>query len=176
MKKVIYFIVGLVALVLIIAAFVKKDYVVIRSVEINQPNHVVFDYIKHLKNQDNFSVWSKIDPKMKKTFTGIDGTVGFVSAWESENPDVGIGEQEIINITEGKRVDYELRFFKPWEMVSPAFMITEPLDEEKTRLEWGFRGHMNYPMNLMLLFMDMEEMLGKDLQDGLDNLKEILEE
>jgi hypothetical protein len=34
---------------------------------------------------------------------------------------------------------------------------------------------MPYPMNLMLPFMNMEQMLGKDLQDGLNNLKVVLE-
>ncbi|NOR86652.1 MAG: polyketide cyclase [Bacteroidales bacterium] len=175
MKKVFYFIVGLFAFILIVAAFVDQDYMVTRSVKINQPNEVVFDYVKYLKNQDNYSVWSQIDPNMKKTFTGTDGTVGFISAWDSKHPDVGSGEQEIMNIIEGERIDFELRFLKPFEMVSPAFMITEPVSAYQTKIEWGFEGHMNYPMNLMLLFMDMEEVLGKDLQDGLNDLKIILE-
>ena len=34
---------------------------------------------------------------------------------------------------------------------------------------------MAYPMNIMLLFLNMEKMLGPDLQTGLNNLKEILE-
>jgi hypothetical protein len=34
---------------------------------------------------------------------------------------------------------------------------------------------MAYPMNLMPLFMNMEEMPGKDLQGGLDKLKTVLE-
>jgi hypothetical protein len=34
---------------------------------------------------------------------------------------------------------------------------------------------MAYPMNLMLVFMDMDAMLGKDLQTGLNNLKAVLE-
>jgi len=37
------------------------------------------------------------------------------------------------------------------------------------------KGHMNYPMNLMLLFMDMEQMIGKDFDQGLANLKTVLE-
>ena len=36
-------------------------------------------------------------------------------------------------------------------------------------------GKMKYPMNLMTLFMDMETMLSSDLDEGLKNLKEILE-
>ena len=30
-------------------------------------------------------------------------------------------------------------------------------------------------MNIMLLFMDMDEMLGSDLETGLENLKQLLE-
>ena len=32
-------------------------------ITINQPKKTVFDYIRMLKNQDNFSVWAKMDPK-----------------------------------------------------------------------------------------------------------------
>jgi hypothetical protein len=34
---------------------------------------------------------------------------------------------------------------------------------------------MKYPMNLMLLFMNMEKMVGRDLSIGLTNLKNTLE-
>lgn len=116
-----------------------------------------------------------MDPDMKKTYRGTDGMAGFVSAWESNNPDVGTGEQEIVSIVEGERIDYELRFIKPFEAKEPAFMTTESLAENRTRVVWGFNGHMDYPMNLMFLFMDMEKMIGDDLATGLANLKTILE-
>jgi hypothetical protein len=54
-------------------------------------------------------------------------------------------------------------------------MTTESMSDSSTKVKWGFNGSMAYPMNLMLLFMDMEEMLGNDLQQGLDNLKAVLE-
>ncbi len=54
-------------------------------------------------------------------------------------------------------------------------MITESSSENATKVKWGFSGRMDYPMNLMLLFMNMEEMLGKDLDKGLQNLKAVLE-
>jgi hypothetical protein len=34
---------------------------------------------------------------------------------------------------------------------------------------------MPYPMNLMLLCMNMDKMIGKDLETGLTNLKGVLE-
>ncbi|MGV3630347.1 MAG: SRPBCC family protein [Bacteroidota bacterium] len=165
----------LVALFFLVAAFVKKDYAVEREIVINKPKQEVFDYIKMLKNQDNYSVWSTMDPNMKKSYRGTDGQVGFVSAWDSKKEDVGTGEQEIKKITEGKRMDFELRFIKPFEATEQAYMTTESEGENSTKVKWGFDGHMPYPMNIMLLFMDMEDMIGKDLENGLKNLKKELE-
>ncbi len=54
-------------------------------------------------------------------------------------------------------------------------MAMEPITENQTRVQWGFDGRMPYPMNLMLLFVDMEEALGNDLETGLNKLKTILE-
>ena len=175
LKKILIVIAIIIAIPLIIALFVEKDYAVEREITINKSKQEVFDYIKFLKNQDNFSKWSTMDPKMKKTYQGTDGTVGFVSAWESNDENVGVGEQEIKKIAEGERIDFELRFIKPFEATEPAFMSTESVTENQTKVKWGFSGHMNYPMNIMMLFMDFEKMIGDDLQTGLSNLKTVLE-
>ena len=164
-----------IAIPLVVAFFVKQKYDVERQITIDKPNQEVFDYIKHLKNQDNYSKWSNMDPNMRKTFTGVDATVGFVSARDSDNKDVGKGEQEILKITEGERVDFELRFLEPFESTEKAYMTTESVSGNKTLVEWGFNGKIKYPMNLIFLFIDFDAMLGDDLQTGLDNLKTVLE-
>ncbi|MGS2741012.1 DinB family protein [Sinomicrobium sp. M5D2P17] len=175
LKRILLVLVILIAIPLIVALFVKKDYTVARDIVIHKPKQEVFDYVKYLKNQDNYSTWAMKDPDMEKTYSGTDGTEGFVSAWNSNKEDVGSGEQEIKKITEGERIDFELRFFKPFESVSPAYMTTEANSENQTKVTWGFEGHMNYPMNLMMVFVDFEKVIGDDLQTGLNNLKEILE-
>jgi len=116
-----------------------------------------------------------MDPDAKKSFTGQDGTVGFISAWESQVENVGKGEQEIKNITPGTRIDFELRFIEPFESTDQAYFRTESLSENSTRVLWGFYGALPIPMNLMLYFMDMDEQLGPDLEKGLQNLKILLE-
>ena len=88
----------IIALALIIAMFVKKEYSVERSMAISRSKQEVFEYVRYLKNQDQFSVWAKIDPAMKKEYRGTDGTVGFVSGWASENKQAGRGKQEIAKI------------------------------------------------------------------------------
>jgi hypothetical protein len=168
-------IVSIVVVLLVIALFVKKEYSIEREVVINQPKVRVFAYIKSLRNQDSFSKWANMDPNMKKEYTGTDGTVGSVSSWDSENKNVGKGSQEIIKITEGTRIDFSIHFIKPFEALAKAYMTTETKVDTQTLVKWGFASAMKYPMNLMLLFMNMEKMLGDDLQTGLNNLKNILE-
>lgn len=175
LKRIVFFLLAFVALSLIVALFVKKDYAVEREITINKPKQDVFAYVKYLKNQDDFSKWAKLDPAMKKEYKGTDGTAGFVSAWKSDNSDVGEGEQEIKKITEGERLDLEIRFKKPMESTSQSYMITEAVDSSHTKVKWGFYGKMNYPMNLMCLVMSMDEMVGPDFEEGLNNLKVIME-
>lgn len=165
----------IVTIPLVTAIFVKKDYVVKREITINQPKAVVFDYIKLLKNQNHFSKWATMDPAMVKTYRGTDGTVGFVSRWESKMDDVGVGEQEIKKIVEGERIDYELRFIEPFESTSLAYMSTDAISENNTKVNWVFNGRMKYPMNIMMLFLDFNKIIGDDLQTGLNNLKTELE-
>jgi hypothetical protein len=174
-KKILFGLLAIIAFLLLIALFLPKKYAIEREIIIDSPKDSVFTYVRYLKNQDDFSVWSKIDPTMKKKFTGTDGTVGAISAWESQDKNVGIGEQEITKITEGERIDFELRFKVPIESTDSAFMITKSISPNQTKVIWGFNGEMPYPMNLMLPIMNMEEMLGKDLENGLKNLKSNLE-
>jgi len=174
-KTIILIILAIIAVVLIAAFFVKSEYAVEREVTINKPKTEVFEYVKYLKNQNNYSVWAKMDPDMKKEYLGTDGTVGFISSWDSDNEDVGRGEQEIVKIDAGKRIDYELRFYEPYETTDYAYMATEAINKNGTVVTWGFYGKMDYPMNLMFLIYDMDEMIGPDLEEGLQSLKEILE-
>lgn len=175
LKRILIVIMILIAIPLITALFVKKDYAVEKEVVINKPKQVVFDYVKMLKNQDNYSVWAMKDPNMKKGYKGTDGTPGFIASWESQNKEVGTGEQEILKITEGERIDFKLRFKVPFEAQDDAYMITEAVGENQTKVKWGFKGAFPYPMNLMNLFMDMDKAVGKDLSEGLNNLKTVVE-
>lgn len=175
LKRIGIVLAALVALLLLTGLFVDGHYAVEREVTINKPKQEVFDYVKYLKNQDNYSVWAKIDPGMKKEYRGEDGTAGFVSAWDSENPDAGKGEQKIVKITDGERIDYEIHFIKPFESTANAYLITSAQSDSVTNVKWGFYGKMNYPMNLMLLVMNMDKMLAPDFENGLKNLKQVLD-
>lgn len=175
LKIILVLILSIIAVLLVVALFTKKEYVVKTEIVINKPKAVVFDYVKLLKNQNEFSVWAKMDPNMKKEFRGTDGTSGFISAWDSDAKDVGKGEQEILTVFPGERIDYEIRFIKPFASTSYSSLSTVAVSADQTKVQWEFSGKMKYPMNLMLLFMNMEKAIGNDLNKGLMNLKVILE-
>jgi hypothetical protein len=173
LKWIIIVIVIIIAIPLIVGLFVKKEYTIEREVVISKPRQDVFNYIKLLKNQAHYSKWVMMDPNAKMEYTGTDGTVGFVSAWDSQNKDVGKGSQTISKIAEGNRMDLDLHFIKPFEGYSTAYMSTEDAGSG-TKVKWGFNGKMPYPMNFMLV-MGMEKKIGDDLSTGLTNLKAVLE-
>jgi len=164
-----------VALALITGLFLPKDYAVSRTVTIERSNTDVFEYARMTRNQEDYSVWWKMDPNQVNTYTGEDGTVGFVAAWTSELDSVGSGEEEIIALEEGKRIGFALRFKEPFESNASSEMLFASTDSLTTQLTWNFNGNMAYPFNVMQLFMSMEDMLGSDIQEGLNNMKAILE-
>jgi hypothetical protein len=79
-KRLFLLILVFIAAVLTIGVFAPKKFKLERSVEVSMPKDSVYNYLKFLKNQDQFSVWARQYPKMKKTYTGTDVTIGFVSA------------------------------------------------------------------------------------------------
>lgn len=171
--KIFIVLVAIIGLLLVAALFIKKEFSVEREIIINKPSQQVFNYIKHLKNQDNYSKWVMTDPAMKKDYKGTDGSVGFVYAWDSKVKQAGKGEQEIMNITEGKKLDVEVRFEKPFAGIAYTPFVTDSIAENQTKVKWGMNGISPYPRNFMNLFMD--NLMGKDLEISLNNLKAILE-
>lgn len=175
-KKILIILILIIAVVLIVAYFMPKEYAVEREITINKPADSVFNYVRYLKNQNEFSVWANMDPKMKSTMKGTDGSVGAISAWQSDVKEVGVGEQEITKITEGKRIDFALRFKKPMEDTAIGFMSTDAVSGNQTKVKWGISGIIPYPTNIMMPMLKMDQMIGNDLQKGLDNLKAKMEE
>ena len=163
---------GIIALLLLIALFTKKGYHIQREIIINAPLQKVFDYLKQLKNWDNFNERATADPSRKNEFKGTDGTVGFIYAW-SGNKKVGEGEKEIKAITEGKTIETEIRFVKPFKVTGCTNMSTEPVSGNQTKVTCRNASTLKYPFNILLLMV--EKGIGKDMDTSLSSLKNILE-
>jgi uncharacterized protein YndB with AHSA1/START domain len=174
-KGVIIFISSIIGLILIIGAILPKSYTVKREIIINKPIDEVFSYIQLLKNQDNYSAWKFKKDLDQSQFKGVDGTVGFISFWDIKTNQGGKGAQEIKKIIENKRIEFELRFERPTKSTSNLYFETQSISQNSTKVIWGFEGKMAYPVNILLLFMNFETQIGNDFNEGLKNLKTILE-
>jgi hypothetical protein len=164
---------AIVAFVLLYALIAKKEYSIISEIIIDKNNDIVFNYVKHLKNQIYYNKWVMADPNIKMTYTGTDGNVGFMSAWESTLRDVGIGEQEIIKIIEGKGYEAELRFEKPFKGTSHVNIMIYSITDNQSKMITTLNTRTDFPMNIMIPLI--RKMLQKDMNQNAANLKHILE-
>lgn len=174
MTTIFYILGGIIVLILILSLIAPKAYNVFRTIEINKPISEVFEHLKYLQKQQEWSPWARKDPNMDKKLTGTDGEVGAISYW-SGNKEVGEGEQEITKIIDGKRIEGELRFLKPWKSTSDCYFDVAAVKDGETKVTWGFSGKNKFPISIMMLFMNMDKAVGKDFEDGLTELKRQLE-
>lgn len=170
--SIILVLVGIIALVLIVALFMKKDYSIRSEMIVNAPRQEVFDFLKHLKNQDKFNKWAKVDPNREWEYRGTDGTEGFIIAWKG-NKDAGEGEKEIISLLDGEKIETEIRFVKPMRMKARIDLETTSISDAQTRVAMINSGSMKWPMNLFIPVG--EKRFPKDMNESLLVLKHLLE-
>jgi hypothetical protein len=169
-----YILLGVILLIIFLGLIAPKSYDVSRSIKIKRSLSEVFNYVLLIKNQDNWSPWAERDSNMKKTHTGIDGEIGFISAWESDHKQVGSGEQELIGFKVNEEINGELRFLKPFKSTSDCYFRVNEV-QNGTEVTWGFSGKNKFPISIMMLFMNMDKTVGKDFEQGLEKLKTVME-
>lgn len=175
MMTLIYILAGFLVLIIILAAIAPKTYNVHRSITIDKPKEIVFEYMRYLKNYDAWSPWHKKDPAMKITYSGTDGQKGSKSTWEG-NKEVGSGSQTITHIAQYELIESTIQFLKPWKSESIGYYHFEDAAPGQTKLTWGFKGTNRFPATIFMLAYNMDKVVGKDFTDGLESLKKLLEE
>ncbi|MBK9590389.1 MAG: SRPBCC family protein [Crocinitomicaceae bacterium] len=129
---------SLIALILIVALLMPKEYTISSSINIKRSQADVFNYVVNLRNQQYFSKWVMADPNAELTYKGTDGTVGFIAGWNSKDKNVGVGEQEITSIIPGERYDVELRFVKPFKATNHAFTTVKSISGNECEVTTTF--------------------------------------
>lgn len=168
LKRILYIFLSLIALILIAGLILPKENHYHESIEINQHSTTVFQYLKLIKNQNNYGTWQLSDPEAKYSEQGTDGTVGYKIAWDGNK--IGEGSQTIVTIAEGDSIVTALDFGMGGEPTYSTFQTTA-ITDNKTKVDWYVKGKTPYPFNVLNPIIDM----GEDFRQGLHNLKNILE-
>ena len=66
---ILYILIALIVIVLVLGMIAPKEYQVQRSTTIKLPLSKVYDYLKYLRNQDEWSPWQRRDPSLKSGAT-----------------------------------------------------------------------------------------------------------
>ena len=162
-------IVGVVIAGILIHAATKPDsFRVQRVVLINAPPDKVYPLIADLKAWPAWSPYEKKDPAMKRSYGAVTAGKGATYAWEGSK-DVGQGSMEIVE-ADPRKVLIKLDFLKPFEAHNMAEFLLDPKGDG-TSVTWAIYGPSPYISKVIGTFMDFDDMIGRDFDKGLADLK-----
>jgi uncharacterized protein YndB with AHSA1/START domain len=144
-----------------------------RSATIDAPPEKVFALINDLPSWVTWSPFERLDPALKRTYSGPSAGVGATYAWEGNNQ-AGKGRMEIAESSPPSKVLIKLDFDQPFEAHNIAEFTLEPKGDS-TIVTWAMHGPSPYVMKVMTLFFSMDDMVGKEFETGLANLKTVAE-
>lgn len=174
LKIIIIVILVLIAAILIYAASKPDTFLIQRSILIKAPPEKIFAILNDLHRWGVWSPYEKKDPAMKRSYSGAATGKGAVYEWEG-NKNVGKGRMEIAESSVPSRLVIKLDFIAPFQAHNAAEFILEP-QGELTNVTWAMYGPSPFISKVMCLFINMDNMVGKDFEVGLDNLKAISEQ
>jgi len=163
---------ALVALVVLLGIVAPKKIEVERSIGIGAPNVLVFRHVQYWRNWKTWSPWAAMDTTMKVTVEGKDGSPGSVYKWTARK--AGSGEMTNTGVQANAKMDYRLKFIKPFPSESDGYVKVEE-EGGQTKVSWGFVGKTPFPWNALNLIMNMDKKIGNDFDRGLSMLKGICE-
>jgi hypothetical protein len=156
------------------AASTRPDtFKVERHATINAPAAKIAPHLTNFHQWEAWSPWEKLDPNLKRTFSGAPEGKGAIYEWDG-NDQVGKGRMEILDLTPAK-VSIKLDFIRPFEGHNMAIFDLAPKGEA-TDVTWSMNGPQPLMAKVFGLFMSMDAMVGKDFEKGLAQLKAVAEQ
>ncbi|MEO6277996.1 SRPBCC family protein [Roseateles sp.] len=149
------------------------EFSVERHLRIAAPADQVWPLVSELRAFNRWNPYERKDPLLKSQYAGAAGGVGSRYAWESDK--IGVGSMEITHQQPGRAVQMKLDFLKPFEAHNEAEFALQPTADGATEVSWRMRGPANFISKLMGVVINMDKMVGRDFEDGLQNLRQLAE-
>jgi hypothetical protein len=162
-----------IAIVLILAATKPDTLRVQRAITVKASPDKIFPLINDFHQWVSWSPYEHKDPAMKRSFSGAESGKGAVYGWEGDK-NVGSGRMEILETSVPTKIVIKLDFFKPFEAHNAAEFTMLP-QGDATNITWLMRGPAPFMSRVMQVFMNLDNMIGKDFEVGLANLKRLTE-
>jgi len=164
----------LIAALLAFAATKPNSFRVQRTATLNAPREKIFPLLDDLHNWPTWSPWEKLDPDLKRTYSGAAKGKGAVYEWEG-NRKAGQGRMEILQSSRPGKLVIQLDFLKPFEAHNTVEFTLEGKGGAAD-VTWAMYGPQPFVGKLMTVFFSMDRVVGNDFETGLANLKAIVEQ
>ncbi len=174
LKVILYSIGGLALLYVILGLVGPKNYHVERSMVVNGSSDLVWNEVSHFRNWERWSPWQEMEPDVKHIYEGEDGAVGSVMKWEGDKNKTGTGQMTFSAMDPNKKINYDLMFIVPFESKSNGYFTFEGAENNKTKVIWVNEGDISFAMRPMMMFMNMDKMLGGDFERGLFRIDSVV--
>ena len=172
-ESIVMVIVVLLVAILIYAASRPNTFLVERSTSIKAPAEKIFPLINDFREWEPWSPWEKIDPSVKRSYSGAVNGEGAIYEWNG-NKEIGKGRMEIIESSPPSKVILKIDFIKPFEAHN-TIEFTLVTQGDSTMVTQAMYGPCPYLSRLMGIFFSMDKMVGQKYEEGLANLKAISE-
>ena len=145
-----------------------------RSATISTPPAAVFAQVNDLHNWQAWSPWAKLDQQAKNTYEGPRAGTGAIFRWAG-NKNVGEGSMTIIQSRPSDLIRMKLEFLKPFKATNTTEFTFIP-EGNQTVVTWSMFGKSNFMGKAMSLIMNCDKMAGGQFEQGLAQIKSIVEE
>jgi uncharacterized protein YndB with AHSA1/START domain len=159
--------------VVLVASRRPDSFRVERAASIAAPPAKIFALLEDFRAWPSWSPWEKLDPHMQRTHSGAASGVGAAYAW-SGNSKAGAGRMEIMGAAPPSRLTIRLDFLRPFKTTNTCEFVLTP-KEGGTHVSWAMSGPSPLMSKLFGLFVNMDQMIGRDFEAGLANMKRVTE-
>jgi Polyketide cyclase / dehydrase and lipid transport len=163
----------LTAAILIYAASRPNKFRIERFTLINASPEAIFAQLNDFHAWEAWSPWEKIDPAVKRSYTGVEAGVGAKYGWAG-NRELGAGSMEIIQSTPHSSVLITIEFLVPFKATN-TIEFTLSQEGSATRVSEAMYGPSPFVSKLMGLIINMDNMVGSKFDEGLSAIKAIVE-
>ncbi|HTR41129.1 MAG TPA: SRPBCC family protein [Pseudomonadales bacterium] len=160
-------------LIVIVITGQPDEFAVTRRIKINAPAGSVYPQVNELRNWEAWSPWARLDPNCKMVYDGPPGGVGASYSWSGSNK-VGVGRSTVTQSVPNELVRFRLEFQKPM-VATNTVEFTFRSDDGQTTVAWAMSGKNNLAGKIFGLFVNCEKMCGKQFDQGLAQMKSVVE-
>ena len=144
-----------------------------RARRMHAPPEKIFPLINDFSNWDAWSPWVAKDPAIEITMSDKTSGMGAMYEWAGNN-DVGRGRMEVVTVLPLRAVRLKRSIFEPM-VARNAVEFSLQAFGEYTKVTWSMRGSMDFLTKLTSTFMSMDDLVGPDLELGLNRLQMLAE-